>query len=66
MNTYAGKSATMADTYAQLIVRRNCDGSFEVKYHHEGSTLEWRGTDIKAAVALATSRLAELFIGSVT
>lgn len=54
----------IAGTYAQLIVRRNVDGSFEVKYLHEGSTFEWRGPDIRTAVAHASMRLAELFLNS--
>lgn len=53
-------------TYAQLIVRRNVDGTYEVKALREGATLEWRGTDVKMAVAIATSRLLELLIDPVT
>lgn len=49
-------------TYAQLIVRRNTDGTYEVKYLHEGSTFEWRGSNIRDAVAHASMRLAELFL----
>lgn len=51
-------------TYAQLVVRRNVDGVFEVKFLHEGSTFEWKGTDIRTAVAHASMRLAELFLDS--
>lgn len=49
-------------SYAQLVVRRQVDGTYEIKYYHEGSTFEWRGTDLKAAVALASQKIAELFL----
>lgn len=55
------KNTDALHAYAQLIVRRNVDGSYEVKYLHNGSTMEWKGSDIKEAVALASQRLAELF-----